>query len=165
MTDRDRRELTLRLLLGPSLIVAKGYEATEVGANFEAARTLAARLDHPFVTAFAHIISCFVYYRMSKPEALLDHADTALTILAEHEIPVWRPEASLHRGYALLNLGRLEAGIGVLEQDGFRASIETGSVLSLDNMIVFADSLLLMGRIDDGLDVITKAIATGDRME
>jgi predicted ATPase/DNA-binding winged helix-turn-helix (wHTH) protein len=44
---RDRHELTLRLLLGPPLVAAKGYGAPEVGESYARAYTLCQQVEDP----------------------------------------------------------------------------------------------------------------------
>jgi predicted ATPase/class 3 adenylate cyclase len=81
-----------------------------------AALALAAELDHPFTSAFAHFHSGLIHHWRREPDITLDRALSLLDIADEHDFGIWTAAGGSLLGAAQVGLGRFDEGLANLRR-------------------------------------------------
>jgi hypothetical protein len=81
-----------------------------------AALALAAEVDHPFTSAFAHFHSGLIHHWRREPDVTLDRALSLLDIADEHDFGIWTAAGGSLLGAAQVGLGRFDEGLANLRR-------------------------------------------------
>ena len=133
-------------------------------AILDDSQRLADQLEHPFVMVFQQILSGVVYRLRDEPEAMLLRSSAALALCEEHAIPMWVPLAGVQRVLALIELGRTEEALRDIDRLELGPGLERIVVFSSYGLVQLAEAMLLLGRIREALEAISKAFEIGDRI-
>jgi predicted ATPase len=123
------------------------------------ALALAERLSHPLTTALAYwSLSCLDIFR-GEPETALAWARKEIAVCEEFQLPLLRSQGEFQAGWALAQLGDVQAGIAQMEQgvQGIRVNGEMGLPYFLG---LYGETLAAAGQIDRALDVLDQATAS-----
>ncbi|MCC8939338.1 AAA family ATPase [Bradyrhizobium sp. Arg68] len=142
-------------------LLALGYPEQALARSREALDA-ANDLTHLNTLAYALLFAClFEQYRRAGPEAR-DRAEALIALSTEQGFPHFLAPATVIRGWALTKSGELETGLAQLRQ-GLPAWRATGaSVYEPHFLGLQAEALGRSGAVEEGLDLITKAL---DRVE
>jgi predicted ATPase len=123
------------------------------------ALALAERLSHPLTTSLAYWgLSCLGTFR-GEPESTLAWAQKQIALCDEYLLPLLRSQGEFQAGWALAQLGDVQAGIAQMEQgvQGIRA---TGAEMGLPYFLgLLAEVLAGTGQRDRALDLLDQATA------
>jgi predicted ATPase len=125
------------------------------------ALTLARELAHPASVATALIFAAMVHGRRREWRRTYEQAEAALGLAREHGFAFWVAQATLLRGWALVEQGQGEAGLTQIGQ-GLAALRATGSEAG-PYLILLAAAYGRVGQIEEGLRVAEEALATSRR--
>ena len=132
-----------------------------------AAVQLARNLEQPFTLAFALYIGCYLHKYRREPEAMLACAEEGVALCREQNFALWLGGARVQRGWALVELGHLEAGVDEIRR-GMNDWLATGAEVGKPYFLaLLAEAELRMGRCADGLrhldEGLSIAAELGDR--
>src|SRR5262249_25509716 len=120
---------------------------------------LATALAHPHSLAFALNAAALASLLQRAPQRAYQFADDTLALAQEYGFPFWRTVSMLMRGWALTDLGHLEAGIQQI-QEGLSQYHDTGARVGQAAWIGFTASAYgKAGRIDEALAIVEGAFA------
>jgi predicted ATPase len=126
---------------------------------------LAQRLSHPFSLGFAQAIVGVLHQFRREARAAQEKAEGVLALSAEHGFTQFLAFATVVRGCALDEQGRHEEGIAQM-QEGLAAARATGAeLLRPHHLCLLAEACMETGRLDDGLNALSEALATADKNE
>jgi len=148
--------LTLWTLGYPDQALKRGNEAL----------ALAHALSHPLSLASAGGY-CFSILRQSRREVreAQETAEGAIALCAEHGFASLLAFATILHGWAMATQGRHEEGVAQL-QEGLAAYRTTGAEVGRSALAyLLAEACLEAGRLDDGLNAVTEALAAADERE
>ena len=127
--------------------------------------TLARGLVHPSSLCFALVYASYIHFHRHEWQLTQEHAEAVIGIATEHEFPHWVQYGQMVRGYALAYQGRAEEGIAEIYRGlaGQRAAgTEAGrSVFPY----LLAAAYGQAERFEEGLNILTEALAFVDRTE
>jgi predicted ATPase len=151
--------LALMLLGYPEQAVRKSHEAL----------TLARELSHPYSVAWALSYVGFVHQLRQEGQAAQEWEEAAITFSTEQGYAQsWMAWQTILRGWALTAQGQREEGIAQMRH-GLTAHLGTGMELWQPYFLaLLAEAYGKGGRVEEGLTVLTEALAlvdkTGERM-
>ncbi len=120
---------------------------------------LATELAHPHSLAFALNAAALAFLLQRAPQRAYQFADDALAVAQEYGFPFWRAVSLLMYGWALTDLGRLEAGIQQIHE-GLSQYHDTGACVGQAAWIGFtAAAYGKADRIDEALTILEGAFA------
>ena len=131
----------------------------QASARAQAAIALAARLDHPFTSAYAQFHVGLLHLWRQEPEIVLERAIRLLEIADEYDFQIWAVVGTCLLGAAQTALGRHEMGLaeirrGMKQYQGLRTPpIFWPMLLQLE-----ANACVLAKRAQEGLDAINAAL-------
>jgi predicted ATPase len=129
------------------------------------ALALAQGLSHPFSLAFAEIWVGVVRQFRGEVHAAKETAESLIALSAERGFPNVLSFATGLRGWAIAKQGRNEDGIALI-QEGLTASRAIRAELVRPYFLcLLAEACRETGRLDDGLSVLTEALAAADEHE
>jgi class 3 adenylate cyclase len=95
------------------------------------------------------------------PEEGLRCAEELAALSSEYGFSVYSAQATVHRGAALIRLGRAEEGVSEMRRG--MAAYSACDAGTIDWMFAFlAEGLLLCGRINEGLEVVAEGLASAE---
>jgi predicted ATPase len=126
---------------------------------------LAEALSHPHSLTFAEqFVGVLRKYRR-EARAAQSSAERAIALSAEHGFTLWLAWATTLRGWAIAAQGRHEEGI-VQMQESLAAVRATGAEIGRPHDLSMpAERYMETGRLDNGLDALTEALAAADEHE
>jgi predicted ATPase/DNA-binding winged helix-turn-helix (wHTH) protein len=132
--------------------------------KIQEACALARTLDQPYNLAFAQVLAAILhFFRRDAPEAQ-EYAQMALSLARSQEFAHWQANATILQGWALGMQGH-ERGIPLLRQ-GLAAWRQIGTRMALPSFLaMLAEVLAQADQIDQGLHVLTEALALVDETE
>jgi predicted ATPase len=137
----------------------------EALTKIDEAFTLAQGLSHPHSLAFAELYASAVHQSRREVRATQEMAEALIALSAEHRITGFLPFATVPRGWAMAQQGRHEEGI-VQIKEGLAGIRAIGSEVSWPGYLcLLAEACMEAGQIDDGLNVLTEALAAADEHE
>jgi predicted ATPase len=146
---------TLWQLGYPDQALKRGNEALE----------LAQRLSHPYSVALAEGCLGFLHQFRGEARAVQEHSASLTALSAEHGFTELSAFASTPRGWAISQQGRNEEAITQI-QEGLATSHTTGAEVYRPYFLtLLVEACLEMGRLDDGLNALTEALALADEHE
>jgi tetratricopeptide (TPR) repeat protein len=123
-------------------------------------------LGYPMTLASAMIFAAWIRYCRREPDACFEEAEAVIAHATEHGLPYWMPIALELRGWALVERGEIERGIGDLEHGlgSWTAGAGLGRSRHLANL---AAAKVRAGRLDQARALLEEckalATATGER--
>jgi predicted ATPase len=80
-------------------------------------------MHHPFTLAFALVFGAYVRQHLRDASGTRDYASRAIGIASEHGLLHWKHQATILHGWALSELGEVEAGLSEMQTglDGYEA--------------------------------------------
>jgi class 3 adenylate cyclase/predicted ATPase len=142
-----------------------GYPDQALSRGNEAL-ALAQRLSHPYSLAIAGFYFFGVLRQIRREAgAAQENAESGIALAAEHGLTDILAYATILRGWAMAKQGRNEEGIVLIQEGlaGTRAKgLETGRPYWLG---LLAEACGETGRLDDGLNALTEALAAADAHE
>jgi predicted ATPase/class 3 adenylate cyclase len=126
---------------------------------------LAEALSHPHSLTFAEQFVGLLRKYRREARAAQDAAEFVIRLSTEHGFAFWLAQATTLRGWAIAAQGRHEEGIAQMQESlaAVRATgTEIGRPLSLS---MLAERCMETGRLDNGLDALTEALAAADEHE
>jgi predicted ATPase len=129
-------------------------------ATVEAGLALADRLAHAYSLAFALTWAAVLHGFRREFAAALRRADAAIDLAREHRMPLWRAQATMCRGFALVGQGLCAEGItdlqtGLADWNGIGARFMETQWLGL-----LAEAHLRARQFDDALAALDRATET-----
>ncbi len=107
-----------------------------------------------------HHLTAYLYHRRREPSAVQAHADAVLTLATAQGWPLYVGLANHIRGWALAMQGQYEAGMAQMHQ-GLAGLLATGQTLAQPFCLArMAEAAGYAGHIDEGLHLLTEALAT-----
>lgn len=114
--ERARHELALRLALGTSLSVTKGWPAPEVGKAYSRAQDLCQQVGET-AQLFPVLWGLWHFHAVrGEPQTARELGEQLLTLAQQHQEPAYFLAAHFMLGGALTNLGALEPALTHWEQ-------------------------------------------------
>ncbi|HSB09554.1 MAG TPA: protein kinase [Blastocatellia bacterium] len=125
--------------------------------------SFARTLSHPFSQTCALLTPPQIWVELKQPENTRLLAEETIAISTEHGFPLNLAYSSVHRGWAIAKLGRVEEGI-VEMQSGFETLRAIGAEMSWTGyQVSLAEILGEAARPDEALEVIADALRKADR--
>jgi predicted ATPase len=136
-------------------------------AQMDEAVTLAQQVAHPFSLGFALSIAAMFHQSRREMPAAQEYAESAINLTQEQGFQYWRANSSILRGWALAQQGQVQEGVERMHQ-GLRAHRGTGAEIARPYFLaLLAEAYEIMGQPEEGLTVLTEALAlvdtTGER--
>ena len=140
-----------------------GYPDQALERSREAVK-LARDLKQPFSLAFALYIGSFLHKYRREPEAMLAYAQEGVALCKEQNFALWLGGATAQRGWALVELGHLEEGVGEIRR-GMNAWLATGAEVAKPYYLaLLTDAELRMGRCADGLRRLDEGLVVTEKL-
>jgi predicted ATPase len=135
-----------------------GYPDQALKRNQEAL-ALAHELDHPFSLAIALDHAAFLHEFRGERQAAEEWAEAANTLATQQGFPLWVERATIRRGWALAEQGRLEEGIAYMQQGLAVLHAMGGELTRPHTLCLLAEANGKMGKIEKGLALLSEALA------
>jgi predicted ATPase len=131
----------------------------------EKAHILAQNLSHPYSLSFARVSAAFLYHFRRDALATHEQAEATRTLTAEQGFVLWWAVGTILHGWALAMQGQEEVGIAEMRQ-GIAAELATGEKTHQAHFLgLLAERYGEVGRLKEGLDLLTEALAVIDTTE
>jgi predicted ATPase len=126
---------------------------------------LAQGLSHPFSLAWAESFVGILHQYRREARAAQETAESAIALSTERGFTLLLALATGLRGWAMAEQGRNEEGIEQI-QEGLAESRAVGAeLLRPYHLCVLAEACMETGRLHDGLNALTEALAAADEHE
>ncbi len=126
---------------------------------------LTRRLSDPHSLAFAEIFHIGLLRNRREAHSAQDLAENLIAFSDQNGFLYWKAFATIHRGGAIAEQGRGEEGIAQMHQ-GLGAVRASGAQVNRPDYLAWmAVACQEVGRVDDGLDALSKALAAADENE
>jgi predicted ATPase len=130
-------------------------------AAVQAARELA----HPLTLVYALCVSVPVYQGRGEPETAFGLAEESIHVASRHGFAYWEAWAGILRGWAMVRLGKAEAGLAALRQ-GMEMYRATGAELFLPySLSLLAEVYRDAGLAEQALKALDQAHNDAGRIE
>jgi predicted ATPase len=126
------------------------------------ALTLARELSHPMTLVVARCFAGLLHQYRREGPLVLEQAEAAVVLAHEQEFAFRLAEATVLRGWALVEQGQGEAGIAQIHQ-GLATQRATGVVPRTSRLGPLAEAYGKVGQIEAGLRVVAEALAISNR--
>ena len=139
-----------------------GYPA-RAAARMQEAFALARSLDHPFSVSYACHFGAGVHQWRRDRQAVRDVEDEALALDTEHGFGLFLTAGAIQRGWLLAEDGREEEGLAQM-RDGLARHRSIGAAVLVPAFLAMvAEVLEKLGRLDEGLSVVSEAFVAGQQ--
>jgi predicted ATPase len=138
-----------------------GYPAQALQRSQEAL-TLARELSRPLTLVVARVFAGILHQYRREGPLVLEQAEAAVVLTREQEFAFRLAEATVLRGWALVEQGQGEAGIAQIRQ-GLAALRATGSEVTRSWLSLLAEAYGKVGQPEAGLRVVAEVLARSDR--
>ncbi len=136
-----------------------GYPDQAIARSHEAL-ALAQALSHPYSLAYALVLGAWVHHFCRKGPEVQELAEEAISLSAKRGFAFWWTFGTVLRGWALTELGQVEAGIELLYR-GLDAAQTMGIGIGRPYTLrMLAEALAKMGRVEDALSLLSEALVT-----
>jgi predicted ATPase/class 3 adenylate cyclase len=125
----------------------------------ERAIELAIRLNHPFTMAYARFHTGVLHMWRREMALAQKHANSILTLLEEHEFPIWKALANVMHGASITGLGQVEDGLAQTQRGmDYYQGLTTPPVFWPHIVSMHAGALLQGGKAAEGLNLLEGAL-------
>jgi predicted ATPase len=124
---------------------------------------LARALDHPFSVYYACHIGAGVHHWRRDPKAVRDVEDEAVALDTEHGFGLFLTAGAIQRGWLLAEDGREEEGLAQMRGGLARHRAIGAEVLAPAFLALVAGVHEKLGRLSEGLSVVSEAFVAGQR--
>ena len=139
-----------------------GYPEQALTQSREAI-TLAQGLSHPFSLVWALLHSAFLHQHRREGQVAQERAEAAILLASEQGFAYELAIGTNVRGWALAERGQREEGVVQMRQ-GLDAQRATGAkILETSRLALLAEAYGKVGQAEEGLSVLTEALAMVDR--
>jgi predicted ATPase len=139
-----------------------GYPA-RAAARMQEAFALARSLDHPFSVSYACHFGAGVHQWRGDRQAVRDVEDEALALDTEHGFGLFLTAGAIQRGWLLAEDGREEEGLAQM-RDGLARHRNIGAAVLVPAFLALvAEVLEKLGRLAEGLSVVSEAFVAGQQ--
>jgi predicted ATPase len=136
----------------------QGYPV-QATATMEAGLRLAEEINHPHTSTLAAFFASTFHQLMRQWPQCQREAERALQLAGRGQFPFWQAGCTMLRGSALVQQGRLEEGISVL-QEGLARWEATGTQLALPYFRArLAEAFLITRSRDKGLEALEQSFS------
>ena len=139
-----------------------GYPA-RAAARMQESFALARSLDHPFSVSYACHFATGVHQWRRDRQAVRDVEDEALALDTEHGFGLFLTAGAIQRGWLLAEDGREEDGLAQMRDGLVRHRSIGAAVLVPAFLAMEAEVLERLGRLDEGLSVVSEAFEAGQQ--
>jgi predicted ATPase len=127
------------------------------------ALALAQELSHPFSLAYALISAALLHQSRREEQLAQELAGATITLCTEQGFPFWLTYGTILQGWVRAEQGQGEEGIAQIRQ-GLAGVRATGTGLGRPhNLAVLAEAYGKVGQIEEGLNMLTEALAVVDK--
>jgi adenylate cyclase len=126
------------------------------------ALTLAHAVAHPVSTAAAANIASWVYQLLRDRQAMREQAEAAVALSTEREFEFWRAMGVIGQGWAMVEQGQLDVGIGRLRTALNSLRSIGGGVLMPYFLSLLAQAYASAGKVEEGLSMLEESQHTLD---
>jgi DNA-binding SARP family transcriptional activator/predicted ATPase len=124
------------------------------------ALNLADEVEHPLTTALAQWAYSFAHILRREPQSARDWAEREISVCEQYVLPLLHSQGTFQLGWALAELGDLDAGIARMGE-GLAAISATGAEMGLPYFLaLLGEALGKAGKPDAGLVEIDRALST-----
>jgi predicted ATPase len=124
---------------------------------------LAQQLSHPLSSVIAHCLASQFHYFRQDLDATLQHAETAMTLAQEQELPLWSAYVGICRSWVLVKKGHGEEEIEQMRHWlAVSRAIGAEAVRPLF-LTMLAEAYLSIGQGEKGLTAVAEALAIVDK--
>jgi predicted ATPase len=132
-------------------------------ARSQEAVTLAQQRAHPFTLGFALGGAAIDHQLRREMPAAQEYAESAISLATEQGFPHWRALGFVLRGSTLVPQGQAKEGIEQITE-GLRTYRATGAEINQSYFLaLLAEAHGTMGQLEEGLTVLTEALALVDK--
>ncbi len=125
----------------------------------------AQELSHPFTLVFAFYFTAMLHQFRRERQIVQERVEALLRISTEQGFALYLAWGTILRGWALAQQGEIEAGIAQLQQ-GLTASQTVGAEMMRSySLALLAETYGKVGKIEEGLSLLTEALALVDKNE
>jgi predicted ATPase len=139
----------------PDQTMRKGHEALE----------LVRKLSHPHTLALVQFQMARLHLLRREAHAAQEQAEATMILSTEQGFPLWLAAATFLRGQALAEQGQGEEGMAQMQQGMTATLAQEAEVFRLAFCGWLAEAYAKMGRAEEGLRMLDKALATVDESE
>jgi predicted ATPase len=137
----------------------------QASKKIEGALALAHQQSHAFSLAIAIMHACPIHSLRSEWPALQQQAEAGIALCTEQGFASILAQSTMYRGYALAQQGLAEEGIALIHE-GLAAARATGAGLYYPyHLAMLAEARGTAGHFEEGLTVLTEAIALVESTE
>jgi class 3 adenylate cyclase len=133
--------------------------------TIKVSRDLAEQLKNPFAAAFGHCLTSQIFAWRREAHRSLSHADAAINLVLEFELPLWGAIATIHKGASLVQLGQVDAGAKSLADDGLIAAMPEVYVMAPSCLVRLAEAKLQLGDLSQAREAIDLAFHMGGQID
>ena len=137
-----------------------GYPA-QAAALMQEALELAHSIDHPFSLAHGHRFAAAIHQSRRERDASHEQAERSVTLSTEHGFGAVLMAANFHRGWGFAEQGREEDGLALMQAWVATCRQIRSECLLPGYLAWLAEVYGDLGRLQEGLDLIDEALATG----
>jgi predicted ATPase len=142
-------------------MIILGYPLTAFGKGRELL-TAARRSSDPYSVAMALFFDGLYHVELRDTSAIAERADELLAITTEHGMAFYSNAATFFRGWAVAAAGRAEAGIAEMRRS-ISDRMLTQALPSTLMLGALAETCGTNGRLEEGLDLVVKGLATAEQ--
>jgi tetratricopeptide (TPR) repeat protein len=138
-----------------------GFPDQAVERSHQAAAKAREKLDL-YGLSIALFNAAKVHQLRREAEATAEYAQALLSLAEEQEFPVWFAAGTILAGWAEARLGQWDSGAARIRQ-GIAAYVANGAAMMHPHFLgLLAEALEAGGQVDEGLDVLTRALSMVD---
>jgi class 3 adenylate cyclase len=141
-------------------LLAMGYfekALYRISAALKAVRTA----NQPYTLAASLPVIGEISVDAGYPDEGLNYAEELAALSSQHGFSVYSAVATVHRGAALIRLGRADEGVAEMRRG--MAAYAACDARTIDWMFAFlAEGLLSCGRVSEGLQVVAEGLASAE---
>ena len=150
------------LLWGAPALWYLGYPEQALGRSRDAL-ALAPELGDSVSLAQAHKWVAALHQLRREPRAVQEHAEAAMAVAVEHELPVWEGWAGSYLGWALAQQGRAAEGIAQMRRSMATYQV-TGGAVDLPHLLaLLAEAYWVAGQVEEAFGALAEALAMAER--
>ena len=129
----------------------------------EKSQTLARELSEPHALAHALFFGAFLHQLRRETRMAKEQAEATIDVCTEHGFGFYQMQATITRGWALIEQGLRGEGIEQMRQ-GLAARQATGAELTRPHFLgLLAEALGNDGQVEEGLALLQEALGAADR--